>query len=331
MKMKYFSIPFYIIFFVLCAIVFSRDIKKDFHESFEVKSGDILFLTHGDGDVTVSSWDKDIVEIEVYFSANVFGVGNDEYDFDITFKQRKNEIEVIENFKSSHRFGIKGITINRYEYMIKTPKFLILNLDGDDGNVDIQDMAANIECHLSDGDIEINHVSADLIKLDLEDGSLKINDIKGWLDINMDDGDIRIIDYQGETCNVDMEDGQLDMDRISGSFDIGSDDGDIELHHIQANDLNVSTNDGDIYIDLEESENPDMVIKADDGKVIIDFNREISAKIEIETDDGSIDTNISNPNYEKKKRNYYNGEINGGNGKIRIRTNDGDVVLRESN
>ena len=36
-------------------------------------------------------------------------------------------------------------------------------------------------------------------------------------------------------------------------------------------------------------------------------------------------------NYEKKKRNYYNGEINGGNGKIRIRTNDGDVVLRESN
>lgn len=330
MRMKYFSIPFFSILFLAYSLIFSRDIKKDYHESYEVKEGNILYLSHGDGDVTISSWDKDIVDIEVYFNANVFGVGNDEYDFDIQFKQHGKEIEVTEKFRSNHRFGIRGITINRYEYQIKAPKYLILNLDGDDGNVEIQDMTANIECHLSDGDVEINNVTADLIQLDLEDGSLKMSDIKAELDINIEDGDVRILDYSGNDCTVDLEDGQVELDRASGNFDIRSDDGDIELRHIKSDKLNASTNDGDIYIDLEESENPEMIIKADDGKIIIDFNREISTKIEIETDDGSINANISNPEYEKKKRDYYNAEINGGKGKIHIRTNDGDVVLRES-
>ncbi|MEJ2545628.1 MAG: hypothetical protein P8Y99_16310, partial [Calditrichaceae bacterium] len=117
MNMKYFSIPFYSILFLLFSLIFSRDIKKDYHESYEVRSGDILYLSHGDGDVTLSSWNKDIVDIEVYFSANVFGLGTDEYDFDIQFKQHGNEIEVLEKFKSNHHFGIRGIKINRYEYI----------------------------------------------------------------------------------------------------------------------------------------------------------------------------------------------------------------------
>ena len=329
MRMNYFSVLFFTILFLLYSFVLSRDIKKDFHESFEVKSGDILYLTHGDGNVIISSWNKDIVDIEIYFSANIFGMGNDEYDFDVQFQQHGNEIEVIEKFKSNHRFGIRGITIDRYEYQIKAPKYLLLNLNGDDGDVEIKDMAANIKCRLSDGDLEITNIMANFIKLNLEDGTLKMKDIEAELDIKIDDGDIRITDYIGKTCTVDLEDGQLEMDRAKGNFDINSDDGDIELRHITASKLSASSNDGDIYVDILESDAPDLEIKADDAKVIVDLNENISAKIEIETDDGSISTSISAPEYEKKKPSYYFGEIRGGKGRIHIRTNDGDVVLRE--
>jgi DUF4097 and DUF4098 domain-containing protein YvlB len=313
------------------SIALTRDMKKDYHETFEVKSGDILYLSHGDGNVTISSWDKDIVDIEIYFSANIFGMGNDEYEFDVQFQQHGNEIEVIEKFKNNHHFGIKGITIDRYEYQIRAPKYLQLNLNGDDGDVEIEDMAANIECRLSDGDMEINNVVAKLIKLNLEDGSLKMKDIEAELDLKIDDGDIRIVDYSGKECTVDLEDGQLEMDNASGNFDISSDDGDMELRHLTVGTLKASSNDGDIYIDIVESDAPDIEIKVDDAKVIVDINENISAKIEIETDDGSINTNISNPEYEKKKPSFYFGEIHGGKGRIYIRTNDGDVVLRETN
>lgn len=329
MRMKHFSVLFFTILFLLYAFVFSRDIRKDYHESFEVKSGDILYLTHGDGNVTISSWDKNIVDIEIIFSANIFGMGNDDYDFDVQFQQHGNEIEVIEKFKSNHRFGFRGITIDRYEYQIKAPKYLLLNLDGDDGDVEIEDMAANIECHLSDGDLDITNTIANSIKLKLEDGTIKMKDIEAELDIKIDDGDVRITDYIGNTCMVDLEDGELEMDRASGNFDISSDDGEIELRHITVGKLKASSDDGDIYIDILESGAPDIDIKADDAKVIVDLNKNISAKIEIETDDGHINTTISSPEYEKKKPSYYFAEISGGKGRIHIRTNDGDVVLRE--
>ncbi|MBN1408842.1 MAG: DUF4097 family beta strand repeat protein [Calditrichaceae bacterium] len=325
-----FSVLLIIIILILSSLGLGRDIKKDFHESFEVKSGDMLYLYHGDGDVTISSWDKHIIEIEVYFSANIFGLAKDEYDFDIQFKQNGNKIEVTEKLKRNHRFGIRGITINRYEYLIKLPKYLLLNLDGDDGNVEIKDMAASIDCHLSDGDLQISHVSADQIKLSLEDGSLKMDDIAADLNISMDDGDVTIADYTGKDCSIDLKDGRLELNRVSSNFDIHCDDGDIELHHIRTNLLKITANDGDVYIDLIQSENPDIAVKVDDAKVVIDFHKEISAKIEIETDDGSIDTRISDAEYEKKKRNYYNAEINGGKGKVHIETNDGNIILRKS-
>ena len=329
---KYYFFSFMLISIILISsTLFSRNIKKDFHESFEVKSGDILYLSHGDGDVIIISWDKDIVDIEVHFSANVFAFGKGEYEFKVDFDQHGNEIEVSENFKSKHRFGIRGVSINRYEYLIHAPKYLLLNLDGDDGDVEIQDMAANINCRLSDGDLEINDAIAELIKLELDDGSLKMKNIKAELDIKIDDGDVTISDYAGEECQVDIEDGQVDINRASGNFDISSDDGDIELRHLAVGILKVSSNDGDIYIDVLNSSAPDIEIRTDDAKVIVDLDENISAEIEIETDDGRIRTSLINPEYEKKKRSYFFGEIHGGKGRIHIRTNDGDVVLREVN
>lgn len=331
MKKHYFSILSYLILILISSTVFSRDIKKDYHESFEVKSGDILYLNQGDGDVVITSWDKDVVDIEVHFSANVFALGSGEYEFDIKFDQQGNEIEVSEFFKNNHRIGIRGVSIDRYEYLIHAPKYLLLNLNGDDGDIEIQDMGANINCRLSDGDLEINNVTAGLIKLNLKDGSLKMRNIEAELDIKMDDGDVSISDYTGEDCMVDIEDGQLDIERASGNFDINSDDGDVELRHLTVGTLKATSSDGDIYIDLLETAAPDIKIRTDDGKVVVDIDENISAEVEIETGDGQIKTDLSNPDYEKKKRNYYLAEIHGGEGRIHIRTNDGEVILREVN
>ena len=41
------------------------EIVRDFNESFEVERGWALRLRHGDGDVTITPWDRDVVEITV--------------------------------------------------------------------------------------------------------------------------------------------------------------------------------------------------------------------------------------------------------------------------
>jgi len=318
-----------ILFLIVNALVFGRSIDKEFHKTFDVQSGDIIFLNHGDGDVFISSWDKNVIDVEVYFSADIFSLGNGDYDFDVKFEQQDNEVEVSEYFSNRRHTGIRSISIHRYEYIIRVPEYIVLNLIGDDGDVKIQDMNANINVNLSDGDMEMINITANLIKLRLEDGSLELKNIKSELDINTDDGDVTIFEYTGKTCRVDIEDGRLEIDRASGNFDVTSDDGDMELRRLIADNLQASSADGDIYIDLVRSNKPDMHISTDDAKVIIDLNADISTKVEIETDDGRINTNFSNPGYERKKENYYYSELNGGEGSIKIRTNDGNVTLRE--
>ena len=156
-----------------------------------------------------------------------------------------------------------------------------------------------------------------------------MRNIEGELDIKIEDGDVTISDYSGYDCLIDIEDGQLDMERVSGNFNINSEDGDVELRYLRAGTLKARSSDGDIYVDLLDSDEPDIEIRTDDGKAVIDFDANISIEIEAETDDGHIKTDISNPDYEKKKRNYYFSEINGGKGRLHIRTQDGNVVLRE--
>lgn len=328
MKKFNFSILFIIFLCLLNSPIISRDITKNYHESFVVKSGDILYLNHGDGNVIITSWDKDVVDVEIHFSADLHALGNGDYDFEVEFEQRENEVDISERIRNSFNFGIRGISIMRYEYLIHTPKYLKLNLKGDDGNVEIEDMAGNIDCRLSDGSLKMDHIAAGLINLNLEDGSLRMKNIEAKLDIEMDDGDITIVDYMGK-CSVDIEDGQLEIDKASGHFDIQSDDGNIELRRLSVDKLQAYSNDGDIYVDIEESMVPDIDIRADDAKVSVDFNKNISAEIEIETDDGNIETDLSNPEYERIKPSYYFAEIHGSKGRIHIRTNDGDVVLRE--
>jgi len=72
-----------------------------------------------------------------------------------------------------------------------------------------------------------------------------------------------------------------------------------------------------------------MDVKTDDASVTVDMHEGASAKIVIDTDDGRIKTSLKNAEFERTKKNHYTGEMNNGEGRIRIRTNDGDVKLRE--
>jgi hypothetical protein len=77
----------------MTATASGKEIKKDFQKSFDVKEGVTLHLEHGDGDVTISPWDNDIVDVEVHYRAESksLGVGGKVY-FDVEFKQSAHPV-----------------------------------------------------------------------------------------------------------------------------------------------------------------------------------------------------------------------------------------------
>ncbi len=356
-----------IIFFVFNLSVLGRDIDENFHETFAVEKGDRLYLEHGDGDVTILPWDKNVIDIKVHYSANTnfIGIGS-KHKFDVKFSQQGNEVRVIEKETHSVRIGISNFHENEYTYKIYAPDYMILDLNGEDGDIYIEEWTGKMSIHLSDGEIELEDINSEKINIKIEDGDLKMKQInselivesddgdiyldkcvsndcrldvgdgdikirqsEGDFEINSDDGNIDIYDLKGHEFNISTNDGDIKIRQAEGIFQIKSDDGNIDLFDLVAQKLHVTTNDGDIEAELLKTDEIDIDFKTDDGEVTLEFEEGISAEVTINTDDGRIRTDLFDIEDFDREENWLTCQLLDGKGKIRIRTNDGDVILRE--
>jgi DUF4097 and DUF4098 domain-containing protein YvlB len=309
----------------------AREIKKYFHESFDVGKGSILHLRHGDGDVTITPWDKDVLDVEVRYRAEskTFGIGG-KHHFSVEFRETGSVIHVMGKEESSSSIGFHHYKLHEYAYTIRAPEYLELTLDGDDGDVDIEDWQGKIECTLEDGDIDLRSIFSGQTSIDLEDGDLRIDGLEGDLLFNGEDGDIVLRDAKTQQCRIRLEDGDVTIKRSEGEFEINVEDGDIDLDRVRARLLEVSAEDGDIELDLLKVDRIDLDIRAYDGDVTVNLEPGMSAIFSIDTHDGRIKTDLPGAQDVEKERDHTSGEIGDGEGRINIRTADGNITLRES-
>lgn len=324
---------FLFLFFVIASAcsAYAKKLNKDFHEGFDVKKGAILNLKHGDGDVTITPWDKDVLDVEVRYRAEykTIGIGG-KLEFDVEFKKTGDIIHVISQEKCSGSIGFHSHRKYEHTYTIRAPEYLELDLDGEDGDVDVENWQGNIDCTLEDGDINLRDIFSDLTNVNLEDGDLRIDGLEGDLLVDGEDGDVVLRDAEIQQCRIRLEDGDLTIKRSQGEFEINVEDGDVTLDQVRAGMLDIRTEDGDVEIDLLKTEGIDLDIRAGDGNVTVDLESGISTAFSIETDEGRIRTDLPGAEKFNKERHRISGEIHGGKGRIRIRTADGNVVLRES-
>lgn len=306
-------------------------IDKYFHESFDVEKGSVLHLRHGDGDVTIKPWDKDVLDVEVRYraEAKTFGVGG-RHQFDVEFKETGSVIHVIGKETSSSSIGFHHFKMHEHTYTIRAPEYLELTLDGDDGDVDIEDWQGKIKCTLEDGDVDLRNIVSGETNIDLEDGDLRIDGLEGNLLVDGEDGDVVLRDAKTRQCRIRLEDGDLTIRRSEGDFEIDVSDGEIDLDRVRAEMLELSAEDGDVELDLLKVDRIDLDIRAYDGDVTVDLEPGMSAAFSIDTRDGRIRTDLPGARDLEKGRDQVSGEIGSGEGRIHIRTVDGDVTLRES-
>jgi DUF4097 and DUF4098 domain-containing protein YvlB len=320
-----------IILISFVAVAGAKEVKKDFHKSFDVDKNTRLILSHGDGDVTIRPWDKDVLDVEIVYRAEHKSLGwGGKRDFNVEFKQKGDRIEVIGNETGTAFAGFSYSKTYEYAYTIRAPRYLELELDGDDGNVEIEDWTGDIECNLDDGDIFLSGVESEETTIQLEDGDLRIEEQRGRLLIDGADGDVRVTDSQVAPCVISLEDGDIEVEDSEGDFKIEVDDGNVILHEVVSNIISIEGEDGDVEIDLIEADKLDLDVRTDDGDISIWLGRNISAEFMIDVDDGEIDVDLSSAKVTSKKRHYITGTIRDGGGRIKIKTEDGDVELGDS-
>jgi len=330
MKKLIIAVLFIVVLILFIGSAAAKEINKDFHETFDVQKGDVLHLTHGDGNVTLIPWDKDKIDVEVHFRANVERVGiGQEYQFDVEFSQRGNFVYVTEKENSGFTIGFSSFKTYEYIYEIKAPNYIRLDFKGDDGDVDIKGWREEIECRLDDGDLVLRDIDSKRVRIWGEDGTIEIEKLKAELSVNIDDGDIYINGCELFECRLDMEDGDIQIQNSHGSFDITSDDGDVIFDRIRAERLYIRANDGNIDLDLLASDQIDADIKTDDGPVRVNLEKGFSTGFYAYSDDGRIRIGLENIEDFEDERHAKSGEIKGGKGRIRIRTTDGNITIGE--
>jgi DUF4097 and DUF4098 domain-containing protein YvlB len=312
------------------AVAESREILKDFHESFDVGENSSLRIKHGDGDVRINHWDKDVVDITVHYHAEYKGLGHGkDRDFTVEFREKNGVIEVAGKESGQGFIGFNIYIVKEYTYTILAPHWLNLDIQGDDGDIEIEKWTGSIECRIDDGDINLFECKAPRTRIRCEDGNIILEEHEGTLDMVADDADVDINRSKFDDCRIQLHDGDITIRNSEGDFDLELDDGDTELFRIITNVLDLKSDDGDFSVELLKTDLLDLEIRTIDGDITLSLQKGISATFNIDVDDGRIRADLPSSADIQKGRHWMSGTILDGKGKIRIRTDDGSVTIRE--
>ncbi len=310
----------------------AKDINKDFHQTFDVKQGDTLRLRHGDGNVRLTPWDKDIIDVKVRYRADIDAIGirlGPKDDFNVEFRQSGSTVYVTGRETSRGTIGFYNKKQYEYFYDIHSPDYIRLDLVGDDGNVDISDWAAEIDCRIDDGDITMKNINGDRTIIRGEDGEIEIDVLTGNLTIEVDDGDVYLKACDVTSCRLEGNDGDIEIIESKGSFDITVDDGNVTMRRISASVLIMRAEDGDIDLDLLSGETLDADIRTDDGDVTIDLERGFSLSFHVSADDAEyIRLELDDIENYREDRTSKSGRLGAGDGRMKIQTADGDITIK---
>jgi hypothetical protein len=318
---------------VACSPAFAREIEKDFHETFDVSEGVVLRLDYGDGDATIIPWDQDVIDVVVHYRADVTAIGfGTEAEFEVEFRQSDERVTVrgkegttsgVYFFRSMHEYD--------YTYTIKAPSYVILDLQGDDGDLVLSGWRADIECRVDDGDVRLADVVNGNTEIWIEDGDIRLAELSGDLVVRGDDGDVVVTNSTLTHVLFALEDGDIRITDSEGNFDATVDDGDVTLSRVTASVVDVRGEDGSVNLDITSDVDIHLNVTTDDGDVTIRLGRELSFQYLVTMDDGRVDIDLDGATETESHEHRVSGRVGTGGGLVRVSTADGSVELTTAN
>lgn len=245
-------------------------IEHHFNRTFEVGEGTRLVLEHEDGNVSITPWDKPILEAEIHYRAEV--IRGQAPEFDLETNQGTNEVRISGRWQRTSRqpFAVRELE-NRYT--IRAPRHLDLEIRGEDGDVRIHDWSGRVTIQTEDGAVDLQDVDSPSLQIRMEDGNLRLTRARvPEIEVRSEDGDLdlELLRQDSLDCRIRGEDGRVRVRLEAGSsirFSVSTDEGEIRVDHPEAADvsrgpggvsgrigggtgrLEVATNDGAVVLE----------------------------------------------------------------------------------
>lgn len=255
------------------------------------------------GDVTVGASDDSTVRVH----ARVTGWANDV----ATAEERAKSVALQTTVEggnlllSADTGGEPGIRRVRVDYQILVPGGVSVGIDTIGGDVEVNDVSADVWISTISGDISIAHVTGD-VEAKTKSGDVEANGIGGDLKCASLSGDIAVSGARGDIA-CDTKSGDVE---VSGA-----------LAAVSAQSVS-----GDVAVRMDAAPSTAVDLKSVSGDLELSVVAETSARIELRTTSGEIDCEAP-VREERRSRTELTGVMNDGLAEIRMSTVSGDIEL----
>ncbi|HEX5004929.1 MAG TPA: DUF4097 family beta strand repeat-containing protein [Gemmatimonadales bacterium] len=217
-----------------------------------VAKGTRLSVNNHEGQITVTGWGRD--EVQIRSTTN---------DGDAGVRVERTGSELLVSQRMRHGPSEMALTIS-------APAWMALDLQGVEVGITVSGMAGPIKARSVDGDVTLSG-GAGNVSLSSTDGSVSATGVRGSLDIQAVDGEVRVRN-------------------LVGPLNIQGIDGDILLEDITSPSVRVNTVDGSISYSGTFAPSGSYSLKTHDGGITIRPQGAFNATVSVATWDGEFES-----------------------------------------
>ena len=249
MKKSYAILTFILLLFLLQSIAFSQEkLRKEgnyyiaeIEKEFKVKKGGSLIMEQVQGDVNITTWNKNVVKILEIRKMDVYTKEEAEAVFKeakSVYRQEDNTIRI--GAEESYRSYMSS------RFKINLPVEFNVDIGTRGGDISVADLKGTADLKTSGGDIDLIRIDG---KVDAKTsgGDVKITKNTKEVTVKTSGGDIEIIDVEGEV-NAKTSGGDVIIKNNKAKVNAKTSGGDIELVNVGA-EVQAHTSGGDVEVD----------------------------------------------------------------------------------
>ncbi len=277
--------------------------KRRVVKTYDFKKGNTLYVKNITGDINISTWDKEKVEVEITKRGR-------RDDVEVFIEERTRglniEVEYPRNRWNRDNYGNWNASIH---FDIKIPPKADLELNSTTGDIVIRSLTGNVDAATTTGDIEIESVTGDVYSKSTT-GSLELFEIFGDIEAYSTTGHIEITDSKCSNIEAKLTTGSIEVETS-------------EVDPRGEIDLRSTT--GDVTLTIPDNAKADFTAKARPRNLHSDFD--------IFEDDEKRESRRRRNNSYSFSFNFsprtYRGEMNGGGCRINLSVSMGKIDIRK--
>ncbi|UCG53423.1 MAG: DUF4097 family beta strand repeat protein [Candidatus Latescibacterota bacterium] len=302
--------------------------QKVFDQTYSLEAGGELYIDVVDMDIHIRTGPDRTGSVQVFVAGSDPERAAEKFEelrFDARLESNKLSIE-----SQGPTFVVRGFWNRnrsvRVWMIVSVPKEIDSDIRTEDGDVRIDDLTGNARVRTEDGDLEFSEIHGTSIEIHTEDGDVMADVLEADdITVSTEDGDLQIDSIKGGRVDVSSSDGDIEVSRIEAeNILMETSDGDIEMT-VSGNSLDAECSDGDMTITILDEMEVD--VRTADGDVELNIPQNINADLDLEGGHVSVRSKISIKGRVSKER--IKGSVNDGGPLIRVRTDDGSILVRE--